>query len=158
MDEWTSVDMMDGSSDEPDELQPMSDDGTPSTGTHVRPPQTESDVNFSVGGERGHAEKIEETPEALAKRLEGEKRAGEREMVKRAARRAVVFGFASAQLPEVDPVEEDTDRRSKKGKSKKAALPDPKPVPGRRKCEALMNGAVVEPSFAKGNWSIRWRE
>jgi hypothetical protein len=28
----------------------------------------------------------------------------------------------------------------------------------RRKCEALMNGSVVEPSFAKGNWAIRWRE
>ena len=27
-----------------------------------------------------------------------------------------------------------------------------------RKAEALMNGMVVEPSFAKGNWAIRWRE
>ncbi|KAK8133308.1 hypothetical protein PG999_001481 [Apiospora kogelbergensis] len=28
----------------------------------------------------------------------------------------------------------------------------------RRYCEAVMNGKVVEPSFAKGNWGIRWRE
>lgn len=28
----------------------------------------------------------------------------------------------------------------------------------RRKCEAVMNGKAVEPSFAKGSWSIRWRE
>lgn len=28
----------------------------------------------------------------------------------------------------------------------------------RRKCEAVMNGKAVEPSFAKGSWIIRWRE
>lgn len=27
-----------------------------------------------------------------------------------------------------------------------------------RKCEAVMSGSVVEPSFAKGDWAIRWRE
>lgn len=156
--EWTSVDMEDESLDDPEELQPVSDDGTPSAGTHVRPPQTESEVNFSVGGERGHQEKIEETPEALAKRLEGQKRAEEREMVRRAARRAVVFGFASHEVSQTEPAEEENDRRSKKGRSKKAAASDSKPVAARRMCEALMSGGVVEPSFAKGNWSIRWRE
>jgi hypothetical protein len=153
--EWTSVDMMSDSSDEPKELQPVSDDGTPSAGTHVRPPQIQSDVNFSVGGERSHAERIEETPEALAKRLEGQKRAEEREMVRRAARRAVVFGFATSEVPTA--AEDETGRKSK-SKSKKVVGPGPKPVAGRRMCEALMNGAVIEPSFAKGNWSIRWRE
>jgi hypothetical protein len=156
--EWTSVDMEDESSDDPEELQPVSDDGTPSAGTHIRPPQLESDVNFSVGGERGHQEKIEETPEALAKRLEGQKRAQEREMVKRAARRAVVFGFALLEGHLAEPVEEEDGRKPKKAKSKKAALSEPKPVATRRMCEALMIGNVVEPSFAKGNWSIRWRE
>lgn len=156
--EWTSVDMMSDSSDEPEELQPVSDDGKPSAGTHVRPPQTQSDVNFSVGGERGHAEKIEETPEAFTKRLEGQKRAEEREMVKRAARRAVVFGFAMYEVSAQEPVEDESGRKSKRGKSKKVADPDLKPVAARRICEALMNGTVVEPSFAKGNWAIRWRE
>ena len=157
-DEWTSVDMIDESSDEPEELQLVSDDGTPSAGVHVRPPQIESDVNFSVGGERGHAEKIEETPEALAKRLQGQKRAEEREMVKRAARRAVVFGFASPEAPDMISAEDGIGRKSKKVKSKKTVDLDLKAAAARKMCEALMNGAVVEPSFAKGNWSIRWRE
>jgi hypothetical protein len=30
--------------------------------------------------------------------------------------------------------------------------------PGKRKYKALMNNLVVDPSFAKGNWSIQWRE
>lgn len=156
--EWTSVDMEDESSDDAEQLQPVSDDGTPSAGTHVRPPQTESEVNFSVGGERGHQEKIEETPEALAKRLEGQKRAEEREMVRRAARRAVVFGFAADEVLPGEPAEDEGGRKKTKAKSKKTASSDSKPAAARRKCEALMNGAVVEPSFAKGNWSIRWRE
>jgi hypothetical protein len=28
----------------------------------------------------------------------------------------------------------------------------------RKMCEAVMNGSVVEPSFAKGDWAVRWRE
>ena len=28
----------------------------------------------------------------------------------------------------------------------------------RKKCEAVMNGQVVEASYAKGEWGIRWRE
>ena len=156
--EWTSVDMEDESSDDPEGLQPVSDDGTPSAGTHVRPPQTKSEVNFSVGGERGHQEKIEETPEALAKRLEGQKRAEEREMVRRAARRAVVFGFISDEVLQREPPEDEVGRKKPKAKSKKTTTSESKPAAARRKCEALMNGAVVEPSFAKGNWSIRWRD
>lgn len=31
-------------------------------------------------------------------------------------------------------------------------------VEERRLCEAVMNGHVVEPSFAKGDWAIRRRE
>ncbi|CRK13248.1 hypothetical protein BN1723_009939 [Verticillium longisporum] len=96
--------------------------------TRVRPPQTKSQVNGSVGGEKGKAERVEETDEMREKRNEGQKRAHERELVRCAARRGVVFGFA------VDGQEE------------------------RRKCEAIMQGKVVEPSFAKGDWAVRWRE
>lgn len=78
-------------------------------------------------------------PGSAEKRQEGQKRADEREAVRRAARRAVVFGFV------VD--EKDI---SSKGQSS-----DETP---RRKCEAVMSGQVVEPSYAKGNWYIRWRE
>jgi hypothetical protein len=49
-------------------------------------------------------------------------------MVRKAARRGCAFGFV------VDGAGE------------------------RRKCEAVMKGVVVEASFAKGEWGIRWRE
>lgn len=78
-------------------------------------------------------------PGSAEKRNEGQKRADERETVRRAARRAVVFGYPADDLG--PPVE--------------SRLPEARP---RRKCEAVMNGQVVEPSFAKGNWAIRWRE
>jgi hypothetical protein len=94
----------------------------------VRPPQEKNDVNGSVGGEKGWAERIEETEDMKAKRREGQRRADEREMVRKAARRGCAFGFA------VEGEEE------------------------KRKCEAVMKGTVVESSFAKGEWAIRWRE
>lgn len=102
------------------------------SGTRIRPPQTTSEVNGSVGGEKGRAERVDETDEMLEKRRQGQKRARQREMVRCAARRAVVFGLVAG-----DGQGEGKDRR---------------------KCEAVMNGKVVEPSFAKGPWSIRWRE
>ena len=94
----------------------------------VRPPQAQNDVNGSVGGEKGWAERVHETDEAKAKRREGQRRADEREMVRKAARRGCAFGFA------VEGQDEP------------------------RKCEAVMKGGVVEASFAKGEWGIRWRE
>lgn len=101
------------------------------SGTRIRPPQDVSEVNGSVGGEKGRAERLEETGEMLGKRREGMRRVRQREMVRCAARRGVVFGF------QVGDAEEPGERR---------------------KCEAVMQGKVVEPSFAKGNWSVRWRE
>ncbi|ROW14820.1 hypothetical protein VPNG_03693 [Cytospora leucostoma] len=95
------------------------------SGTRIRPPQSVSEVNGSVGGEKGRAEKIVETDEMLEKRRQGQRKAKQREMVRCAARRGVVFGLVT----EVEGEE-------------------------RRKCEAVMNGKVVEPSFAKGNWLL----
>lgn len=127
----------------------------------IRPPQTESELNFSaMGGERSKAEKIEESPADLEKRREGQRRAEEREMVRRAARRAVIFGV------EVDedwrePTYEPTHKKGhKKSSSKEPIVEEKAETAGklRRKCEAVMQGQVVEPSYAKGNWSIRWRE
>ncbi|GAB7350958.1 hypothetical protein MBLNU459_g1459t3 [Dothideomycetes sp. NU459] len=108
-----------------------------SVALRIRPPQSQSSVNGSIGGEKGWAERIEETPEMLQKRREGQRKAEEREMVRSAARRAVVFGL------QVIVSGETGDSRNGGGK---------------RLCEALMNGTVVEPSYAKGNWAIRWRE
>lgn len=100
------------------------------SGTRIRPPQSVSEVNGSVGGEKGRAERADETGEMLERRREGLRRARRREMVRCAARRGVVFGF-----------EGEGDGHGE-----------------RRKCEAVMLGKVVEPSFAKGDWSVRWRE
>ncbi|KAH7311358.1 hypothetical protein B0I35DRAFT_514154 [Stachybotrys elegans] len=50
------------------------------SGTRVRPPQSVSEVNGSVGGEKGRAERITETEEMLEKRKQGQRRAKEREM------------------------------------------------------------------------------
>ncbi|KAJ4993943.1 hypothetical protein SVAN01_00420 [Stagonosporopsis vannaccii] len=105
-------------------------------GGKIRPPQDQSDINGSIGGEKGWAERQGETEEARQRRLEGQRRADEREMVRKAARRGVAFGF----LAEGD----EGVRGGEKGE--------------RRKCEAVMKGAVVEASFAKGEWGVRWRE
>ena len=61
-------------------------------------------------------------------RERGMQKAKEREMVRRAARRGVAFGF----LEEI-------------GEAK------------RRKVEAVQGGRVVESSFAKGEWGVRWK-
>lgn len=102
------------------------------SGTRIRPPQEVSEVNGSVGGEKGRAERGEETEGMLERRREGMRRVRQREMVRCAARRGVVFGFVVAGDGE--------------GEGE------------RRKCEAVMLGKVVEPSFAKGGWGVRWRE
>ena len=88
-------------------------------------------------------------PGSEEKRQEGQKRAEEREMIRRGARRAVVFGFP------IEKTAEAVKENRSKPETDQQASSDETP---RRKCEAVMNGQVVEPSFAKGNWSIRWRE
>ncbi|KAF2204123.1 hypothetical protein GQ43DRAFT_365316 [Delitschia confertaspora ATCC 74209] len=103
------------------------------SGTRIRPAQQVSEVNGSVGGEKGLAERVQETEEMLEKRRQGDKRAEERERVRSAARRGVAFGF--------DVLDHDNEQ-----------------IGERRKCEAVMQGKVVEPSLAKGDWGIRWRE
>jgi len=135
-----------------------------------RPPQSQSEVNGSVGGEKGWTEKIEESEEMLEKRREGQKRAKEREMVRRAARRGVVFGFEV--VGDNDGEEREFGvRKGKggmKGKGKKGKEGKGRELDGvehdeegarRRKCEAVVTKAavVVEPSFAKGDWGVRWR-
>ena len=128
----------------------------------IRPPQSQSEVNGSIGGEKGWAEKIEETPEMLQKRLDGQKRADERELVRCAARRLCAFGIVVD-----DPVTggEAKGKAAKgkgkgKGKQQKGATDsdDGGEHEHRKKCEAIMSGRVVEASYAKGEWGIRWRE
>ena len=61
----------------------------------------------------------------MKKRKEGQRRVEERETVRSAARRGCIFGFLT---------------RAKDSGEKE----------GRRKCEVVINGQVVEPSFARG--------
>lgn len=105
-----------------------------------------------VGGEA-------ETPELVAKRRAGQKRAEEREFVRCVVRRAVVFGV-EVEGWEGAGSSSGGSKKGKKGKGKgdevdEVAETEVKP---RRKCEACMQGVVVEPSFAKGDWCVRWRD
>lgn len=145
---------MDGSTFDEDEPLPQGG------GIRIRPPQHEAEVNFSVGGERNKAEKIAESDADRDKRLQGARRAEEREMVRRAARRLIVFGIdvPKAETRVDSPQKSRKSARSNNGKGRESASTDDEAEVEKKKAEALMNGVVVEPSFAKGNWSIRWRE
>lgn len=81
----------------------------------IRPRQTASEVNGSIGGEKGWAERKEETAEELEKRRAGQQRAEEREMVRRAARRACAFGLRVKVPPEstADGVSKSKRRRDR---------------------------------------------
>ncbi|KAF6219723.1 hypothetical protein HO133_003548 [Letharia lupina] len=139
----------------------------------VRPPQSKSEVNGSIGGEKGWAEKITETPEMLEKRLEGQKRAEERELVRCAARRLCAFGVVVDDLVGGEDGRDSGGKGKGKEKGKGKGHGKGKQSVGllredgddgggrqesRKKCEAVMSGNVVEASYAKGEWGIRWRE
>ncbi|KEF56901.1 uncharacterized protein A1O9_07091 [Exophiala aquamarina CBS 119918] len=154
--EWRSVDVIDrdeslsGHADQcmlPHDLK---------EGPRIRPAQTESEVNGSIGGEKGWAERHTETSEELVKRQEGQRVAEEREMIRRAARRLIAFGYSAR----ADPSNMSKSETESPGQSRKRLVGDREHSlrDSQRKCEAVINGAVVEPSFAKGNWAIRWRE
>lgn len=125
----------------------------------IRPAQVASDVNGSVGGEKGWSERQDETPDALEKRREGQKRADEREMVRRAARRLVAFGILTTESESSAPQTKKMAKgRKSKGNKGYEEEDDDVPKERRKKCEAIMQGQLVEPSFAKGDWGVRWRE
>ena len=69
-------------------------------------------------------------------------KAQQREMVRQAARRGVAFGFEI----------EGKEGEEGKGMGEKGEV-----VRSRRKVECVKGGRVVESSFAKGEWGVRWR-
>ena len=82
------------------------------------------------------------TPQQL-----GRQRAANREKVRQAARRGTIFGFLVHALEPTDtsllsqqPTDPNTDRLR------------------RRKVEAVQGGRIVEASFAKGPWGVRWKD
>lgn len=174
--EWKSVDMEDSNpptfedytQDDPeDEKEPIAatledehEHAAIFGGGKARPAQNVSDVNFSVGGERGWVEKIEESEQLKQKRQTGQRRADEREAVRCAARRLCVFGIAEPGEANQNDQENGLAKpRQKKRASGILASQGTERVERRKKCEAVLKeGTVVEPSFAKGEWGIRWRE
>lgn len=114
----------------------------PGMGTRHAPPDgdgTEEDALDRTEDAEGDSAVVE-------KRRQGQQKAQEREMVRCAARRGVIFGFL------MPAAEEST------GKAGPERRTDAAEGGERRLCEAVMAGKVVEPSFAKGDWGIRWRE
>lgn len=162
--QWRSVDMEDDSEGETGARpEPIStwegaedfegDDLEIEGGVHLERKGWEDEDEEAAAGEP-------ETPELAAKRRAGQKKAEEREFIRCVVRRAVVFGLEVEGWEEVGGGAGST-KKSKKGKGRNAEEDEEvgtcelKP---RRKCEAIMAGQLVEPSFAKGDWSVRWRD
>ena len=94
----------------------------------------------------------------LHKRLEGQKRAEERESVRCAARRLCAFGVAVDGPIANGEAKSRATKGKGKGKVKERGADEEEGQERRRKCEAVMSGSVVEASYAKGEWGVRWRE
>ena len=132
--------------------------GTPPVDVPPRPPKAQSrDPDIGAHHTPSEGDGLEDDEKdgprsaegdsaAIKKRRQGQLRAQEREMVRCAARRGVVFGFV-VPVPEGDMGRTGSGRRNGVVEGGE-----------RRLCEAVMAGKVVEPSFAKGDWGIRWRE
>ena len=111
---------------------------------------------FPAGGEREKGEgreglegekgledfvvgKGEEREGGKTKQERGMRRAREREMVRQAGRRIVVFGVPG------EASEDAGGRERADGDGERLAV------------EAVQEGRVVEASFAKGEWGVRWK-
>ncbi|KAF2153057.1 hypothetical protein K461DRAFT_277839 [Myriangium duriaei CBS 260.36] len=156
--------------------------------------EEDGDREESSGSDSDRDEERESIDPAVAeqRRKDGQVRATQRERVKNACRRAVVFGLLSpgVEAP-VQKAEEKVDLptsseqrpvKGKKGKKGKDDDEDDGPPPAkhaakqatgkhktadetaaptessRKRCECIMRAEVVEPSFAKGDWGVRWAE
>lgn len=102
--------------------------------------EEESDGGVAVDHtQKRSLDHVEQAP--LTTSQAGRQRAKNREKVRQAARRGVVFGFA-------------IDRND--ATSSTARSPDAE-FGKRMRVEAVQDGRVVEASFAKGEWGLRWR-
>lgn len=110
--------------------QNSSDDDDDDSGGGVRlSGDTETKDATTTTTEPKQGERKPLTPQAY-----GLRRAREREQVRQAARRGVAFGFRLESGGDDGGGEE------------------------RRRVEAVQNGRVVEASFAKGEWGVRWKQ
>ena len=86
----------------------------------------------------------------------GQHRAERRERVRRAARRAIVFGLSPARQGIFVEAAEGSPGKQVLGSGMPAT--NELNQPRLQMCEAVVEGVVVEPSFAKGDWCIRFRQ
>ncbi|MCJ1404512.1 hypothetical protein MMC11_007738 [Xylographa trunciseda] len=157
--EWKSVDMEDRSTvsrQDSDDSYSSDDDVGEVSGVPVRlyPLQNASqkpelnaartdNSRMTTSSETSHPPASPSVSAELEARRAGQQRAEERELVRQAARRGVAFGF----------IFRNGTSDTQDGAGQKVPSSEEK-----RKCEAVQNGRVVEASFAKGDWGLRWRE
>ncbi|KAK3708394.1 hypothetical protein LTR37_011490 [Vermiconidia calcicola] len=157
-DEWKSVDMVDegdgSTSDDDDQSDTADHDQVPDQQGGVSLTSDNNEHSTNNSNDANQQSSVESTRIASKQRQDGQDEAEKREMVRRAARRGVVFGFT---VPN-DTVQTSKPSRSKKRKPKEEEAEEDPPAERKKFCEAIMRGSVVEPSYAKGNWAIRWRE
>ena len=92
-----------------------------------------------ASSERQHEVLDNLTPQQL-----GRQRAANREKVRQAARRGAVFGFLTGST---EALTQSQSRKDHEGGEIR-----------RRRVEAIQSGRVVEASFAKGPWDVRWKD
>ena len=146
--EWRSVDMED--------TEPLSINQTSNTTLS----QNFYDLAVSNGDEDQVTTDFQEDDPGRDSYLEGQRRAEQREAVRRAARRLCAFGTLLPRRQEKsrqEPPHQASKRRVAMDDGQGQDSPIIEEV--YRKCEpVLRSGTVVEASFAKGDWGIRWRE
>ncbi|MCJ1338338.1 hypothetical protein MMC09_003625 [Bachmanniomyces sp. S44760] len=83
----------------------------------------------------------------------GQRLAHQRELVRQAARRGIAFGFIISHHHRREEGNGD-EGKGKKSRENEQAQGHKQ----RKKVEAVQKGKVVESSFAKGEWGVRWRD
>ena len=89
----------------------------------------------------------------------GMQKARQRELVRQAARRLGAFGVPSTSSLPTSSTSKDEARKGKVGRRRRGDGEGEGEDQGerRRRVEAVQNGRVVEASFAKGEWGVRWK-
>lgn len=120
-----------GEHEDEEDVEAEDDDG----GVRLPPNMVPSKASTSIFTNKPNPSAKPPSP-PLTLQQYGLKIAKQREQVRQAARRGVAFGLRI------------TNSESDGGSGKAA---------GRRKAEAVQHGRVVEASFAKGEWGVRWQ-
>lgn len=165
--EWKGTDMEDSPHEtEKNDWDNQKGRGNQNRGSTVQDEGPSVDIpgadkaEFSIIPIRECPAKIEGLDKHREKKLEGQRMAEEREIVRCAARRLCVFGAAVFENSRRgENLGTGMKRELQKAASTKISDDAVTPCEKTKKCEAVVRGStVVEASFAKGDWGIRWRE